>query len=110
MKQTTQNENQANDVLVMFPASKHFPVESKVEDRQEEVTPLSKLIEEFEEQQVQAKEKKPVMAIPSSEAISEIRGNRSCQMALEIRLKALEEIEQRLKFYLEDIGAAKRKI
>lgn len=106
MKLTDNNNDQANDILVMFPAAKNFPVEN----RDSVPSPLNKLIEEFEEQLEIENTKKPVMAIPAKESIKEIRGKSSGTTALEIRLKALEEIEQRLKFYLEDIGSAKRKI
>lgn len=109
MKQSESNTKSENDVLVMFPASKHFPVEDRTAKAP---TPLNKLIEEFEEQVAleQEKEKRPVMNIPSKEGIESIKTRRSCNTAIEIRLAALEEIEQRLKFYLDDIGTAKRKV
>lgn len=111
MKNTDSNSTPNNDVLVMFPASKHFPIGNDVKKEQErkEVRPLSELINEFEAEVAKVeKEKRPVMAIPSKESIKAIRSTRSCQTAMEIRLAALEEIEMRLKFYLEDMGTAKR--
>ncbi|MFG1499077.1 hypothetical protein ABMA70_02635 [Halobacteriovorax sp. XZX-3] len=110
MKLIDTNPQSENDVLVMFPAAKNFPVEE--ERTAKAPTPLNKLIEEFEEQVALQKEqeKRPVMNIPSKEGIESIKTRRSCNTAIEIRLAALEEIEQRLKFYLEDIGTAKRKV
>ena len=106
MKQIETNKDLNDDVLVMFPASKNFPVEGE----KAAPTPLNKLIEEFEEQIANKENKRPVMAIPAKESIASIRGKSSCAIALEVRLKALEEIEQRLKFYLDDIGTAKKRV
>lgn len=114
MKSTDSNSTSNNDVLVMFPASKHFPIGDDVKQEQaskKEVRPLSELIDEFEAEVAKAQvAKRPVMAIPSKESIKAIKSTRSCQTAMEIRLAALEEIEKRLKFYLEDMGTAKRKV
>ncbi|AYF44371.1 MULTISPECIES: hypothetical protein [Halobacteriovorax] len=114
MKLTDSNSTPNNDVLVMFPASKHFPIGDDVKQEQsasKEVKPLSELVNEFEAEVAKVKEeRRPVMAIPSKESIKAIRSTRSCQTAMEIRLAALEEIEKRLKFYLEDMGTSKRSI
>jgi len=86
-----ENEQQNNDVLVMFPASKNFvpPVTRP--------TPLTELIDEISGIEKSLERKK------STEVPDEIRTLSEVTHAFETRLKMLEDISDRIKFYVDDL-------
>lgn len=90
----TRNSNQTNkndnDVIVTFPASKNF---KKVEEIN---NPTPMLIEEVEK----AKSFNDQISLELPSQLENL--NQACQ-SLEVRLNVLEEVKERLKFYLDDL-------
>ncbi len=93
MSRTTSPDLNDENVIVTFPASKNFkPIE-------EIKNPLIKLKDEVLESK--SFEERIALQVPD-----EISGLREVSHSLEVRLNVLEEIQHRLKFYVDDIEAA----
>jgi predicted nuclease with TOPRIM domain len=82
-----------DDVVVMFPASKNFP---RVEDLQNPIPEMKREIQhEFSRKTFNEKTK---LELPS-----EMNSLTQACHSLEVRLNVLEEVSDRLKFYLDDL-------
>ena len=89
-RNSNQNEMNNNDVIVTFPASKNFrPVE-------EMKNPTPRLIEEVEK--TKSFEDQISLELPT-----ELGNLQQACHSLEVRLNVLEEVKDRLKFYLDDL-------
>ena len=92
MSRTTSQDLNEDNVIVTFPASKNFkPIE-------EIKNPLVKLKDEVLESK--SFEERIALNVPD-----EVSGLREVSHSLEVRLNVLEEIHDRLKFYVDDLEA-----
>ncbi|MAE58885.1 MAG: hypothetical protein CME69_08395 [Halobacteriovorax sp.] len=92
MSRTSSHDLNENNVIVTFPASKNFkPVE-------EIKNPLVKLKEEVKESK--SFNERIALNLPN-----EVNNLTEVSHSLEVRLNVLEEIEARLKFYVDDLEA-----
>ncbi|MEE3079086.1 MAG: hypothetical protein VX341_07115 [Bdellovibrionota bacterium] len=92
MSRTSSHDLNEDNVIVTFPASKNFkPVE-------EIKNPLVKLKEEVKESK--SFNERIALNLPN-----EVNNLTEVSHSLEVRLNVLEEIEARLKFYVDDLEA-----
>lgn len=92
MSRTSSHDLNEDNVIVTFPASKNFkPVE-------EIKNPLVKLKEEIKESK--SFNERIALNLPN-----EVNNLTEVSHSLEVRLNVLEEIEARLKFYVDDLEA-----